>query len=481
MLADNYVKLRALNRKSKLSVAPSIFDWQGKRALAGPVFAPRNAQQSSLNARYAPVAEADIQLFYHSIYTHSIAWAIHGKAVTKKNRWDFSLCGNLIDLLVRNSQDGQTLGLPVGPDTSRLIAEIVGSAIDRTIQRSVKFPSSSGGGPATRIGMRFVDDYTFGCSTHPEAEKIIAIIRNAANTFELELNNSKTGPKQSSPNVSTGWREHLRELLPSKPATEDLNRYFYNIQLVCRDNPGSDVVKYALMIATRILLDAPDWRPVQDYLLSSYRQSGTTIPLLVEITVLRNIVRGDVQISLIGDFVNSRLTVLVDLLKHGEIAWLLFLAICLQLPIRPRIASRLAMIDNGVIALLMSDARKIGLIASNTNFKAWEAALTEETLNGPMWLYAYESARLSLNGSAGDGYVNAHPYFKSLLKQNVQFYRSGSGHFSAHEILRSRQLDALRQRLLALQVDDNLAEDIVDFEEEDYDINGDGDGDDVYA
>jgi hypothetical protein len=69
VLADNYVKLRSVNRKSKLSVTPSIFDWSGRRSLTNPLFEARDTQYSSLSARFELLAEADIQGFYHSFYT----------------------------------------------------------------------------------------------------------------------------------------------------------------------------------------------------------------------------------------------------------------------------------------------------------------------------------------------------------------------------------------------------------------------------
>ena len=69
-------------------------------------------------ARFALIA--DIVSFYPSIYTHSIPWALHGKAFAKANRGELHL-GNRLDKHVRNGQDGQTVGLPVGPDTSLVL------------------------------------------------------------------------------------------------------------------------------------------------------------------------------------------------------------------------------------------------------------------------------------------------------------------------------------------------------------------------
>jgi hypothetical protein len=84
VLAENYGALRKLNRRSKVSIAPTIFDWAGERALIRPAFDARDSQRVTLNAGYELLAEADIAAFFHSIYTHTIPWAIHGKVLAKK-------------------------------------------------------------------------------------------------------------------------------------------------------------------------------------------------------------------------------------------------------------------------------------------------------------------------------------------------------------------------------------------------------------
>lgn len=63
------------------------------------------AAHTRLNNRY--VLRTDINRYYQSIYTHSIPWAVHTKAIAKANR-TMALIGNCLDLLTRAGQDGQT-------------------------------------------------------------------------------------------------------------------------------------------------------------------------------------------------------------------------------------------------------------------------------------------------------------------------------------------------------------------------------------
>jgi hypothetical protein len=135
--------------------------------------------QHRSSARYVLIA--DVSNCYRSIYTHSIPWALHGKAAAKQNR-TMALAGNRIDRLVRQNQDQQTIGIPIGPDTSLLIAEAVLSAIDTQINQSFQ----------DIRGFRYYDDYEFVFSSADSAGRVLAGLQQALQGFELELNPTKT-------------------------------------------------------------------------------------------------------------------------------------------------------------------------------------------------------------------------------------------------------------------------------------------------
>ncbi|HHP7830188.1 TPA: RNA-directed DNA polymerase, partial [Legionella pneumophila] len=71
------------------------------------------------------IIKTDITDCYSSIYTHSIAWAIHGKNFAKQNQKDKTLLGNKIDNLLQDMHHGQTNGVPQGSALMDFIAEIV--------------------------------------------------------------------------------------------------------------------------------------------------------------------------------------------------------------------------------------------------------------------------------------------------------------------------------------------------------------------
>ena len=75
-----------------------------------------------------------------SLYTHSIPWALYGKAASKaalatksRSRRRF---GDKLDAALQCMNHGQTNGIPIGPDTSLVVAELVLSAVDVTLNEN---------------------------------------------------------------------------------------------------------------------------------------------------------------------------------------------------------------------------------------------------------------------------------------------------------------------------------------------------------
>lgn len=105
---------------------------------------------------------------------------MHGKNLAKANRRLDSL-GNKLDYLVRQGQDGQTVGIPIGPDTSLVIAELLMHSVDKEVAK--KFPHIK--------GHRFIDDYELSFANRDEAERAYHILDANLAEFELALNTKK--------------------------------------------------------------------------------------------------------------------------------------------------------------------------------------------------------------------------------------------------------------------------------------------------
>ncbi|MEF8719478.1 MAG: RNA-directed DNA polymerase [Candidatus Accumulibacter necessarius] len=172
----------------------------GARAI-NPVSAfdaiPVARARSRTASRY--LLTTDLSQFYPSIYTHSIPWALHTKSVAKAKQNDYTLLGNVLDLAIRNGQDKQTIGIPIGPDTSLVIAEVILSSVDSRL-----------GGAITKRGFRYIDDIGCGFRTIAEAEETLGQLQHLIGDLQLQLNPKKTRIIELPSEIEASWVPHLR-------------------------------------------------------------------------------------------------------------------------------------------------------------------------------------------------------------------------------------------------------------------------------
>lgn len=143
---------------------------------------------ASVAYKYTHLVKADIKNFYPSIYTHSIAWALHGKETVRRpeNRYNYSLLGNRLDKLFQNANDGCTNGIPIGPIVSDLVAEIIAAAVDRIFSEQLK------NADIEFEAVRFKDDYRVLVKSEVDAKKVVKYLQYSLKEYNLELSDEKT-------------------------------------------------------------------------------------------------------------------------------------------------------------------------------------------------------------------------------------------------------------------------------------------------
>lgn len=466
-VADNYVALRRRARISSLSLSPPVFDWNGSRALMRPSVDLRDEFRVDLSSRREEYVAADIRAFFHSIYTHAIPWAIYGKTWAKQNRTSADY-GNLIDLLCRNAQDGQTLGLPVGPDTSRLIAEVVASAIDENLQTRLKV--------GKRDASRYIDDYTISSSGGAPGEELLATLRQSAAAFELELNSEKSAIFSTSHRQSTGWQQAVKASIPRPPVdTTALQHFFYQLGRLCVAHPEVNVEKFGLQNARSALVLADDWNSIQSNLINAYRRNPSLVSFLVEVCLLRQVAHQDVNLEDLKEFIDNRMPILARANRSGEVIWLLFLAIRLDIILSAARLSPLFGTENALIALLISCLDARGLVRGNVDRTLWNQSLNTVGLKSPMWLYAYEATVQGFIPGSNDAFITQDPYFSLLHAKRVRFLAIEKGYTSIATTLRNLHSENERMRRLREAMQEDTGEDLDDFDEDedDYDPFGD--------
>ena len=165
------------SKKQKSDKAEQILTWWEK------------VEQKSLalSLEYEYLFHTDIVDCYGSIYTHSIAWALHTKEEAKENRNDQRLLGNIIDKKLREMQNGQTNGIPQGSVLMDFIAEIVLGYTDQELSNKLKDIKKE----EYKI-IRYRDDYRVFVNNPETGKEIIKQLTNVLSEMGLRLNTEKT-------------------------------------------------------------------------------------------------------------------------------------------------------------------------------------------------------------------------------------------------------------------------------------------------
>ncbi|WEV71996.1 RNA-directed DNA polymerase [Bifidobacterium sp. ESL0790] len=144
-----------------------------------------------LSLKYKYVTISDITNCYGSMYTHTIAWALHGKEEAKRHRGKFDLLGNTIDCFMQDMNAGQTNGIPQGNEISNLISELVLGFADTELVHKIQ--EKHGGWETGRYKiLRYRDDYRIFTNTAEDSNEIMLLLTGVLADLNLKINSSKT-------------------------------------------------------------------------------------------------------------------------------------------------------------------------------------------------------------------------------------------------------------------------------------------------
>lgn len=205
-----------------------------------------------LSLEYDWLANTDITDCYGSLYTHSIAWALHNVKTAKSNQSN-SLIGNHIDCLIRMMTYGQTNGIPQGSILMDFIAEIVLGYADmllalrlsgKIVNEDETVSATSGLLVEDYKILRYRDDYRIFTKTKEDAVKILKELSVILSKLNFKLNTQKTFISQELINDSIKpdklyWNRAKQE---SKTLQNDL----LLIHNLAKEHQNSGSVKVAL-------------------------------------------------------------------------------------------------------------------------------------------------------------------------------------------------------------------------------------------
>lgn len=237
-----------------------------------------------LALEYEYLLHTDISNCYGSIYTHSIAWALHSKEEAKKEKNNKSLIGNIIDKHLRDMSFGQTNGIPQGSVLMDFIAEIVLGFIDLELSERIKKLKLDN----FQI-IRYRDDYRIFTNNPQDAELIVKHITEIIIDLGMRLNAQKAFISNnlvqdsiksdklfwlSSKKKGHNLQEHLlllHQLSQKYPNSgsliKALNKYFHRIKNLKKTNQN---ITTLISILVDIAYKNPRIYPIASAILSKF-------------------------------------------------------------------------------------------------------------------------------------------------------------------------------------------------------------------
>ncbi|OSQ42234.1 RNA-directed DNA polymerase [Thalassospira sp. MCCC 1A01428] len=369
------------------------------------------------------VVKIDISRFFPSIYTHSIPWAVHGKEISKKDRSSnsSSVYVNRLDYLIRQAQDQQTIGLPVGPDTSRIVSELIMGAIDK------EFIGQVG---EEVVGARLVDDVYLGASSIEEAEKLLSSYRDSIRKFELDVNENKTRIFNSRNDLEPYWPvtirrelEHFSEVGVTRKSRSDLTTYLDQVIRMANDQDDDAIVKFSIRKLDDFgLFGVVDdfWDVVEPYLIRIAVNFPHCLDYVARVVAWR-VRLFKVNAKRWEAVCQSIVAYHAPQGNDSEVSWACWMLKEIGGNLHKELCEKIISRCGPLAVLLALDLAN----SSQVNGRFPKNAILDRLGNGPMlgndWLLSYEAER-SFGYSIKKKNRSDYSVFGDLVNENVGFY-----------------------------------------------------------
>jgi len=441
-LAEHWPKVQKWLSRQRYSEDEILVADRYERAIKGINFPIHRAKKGYLEATCDWLIKTDISRFYPTIYTHSIAWAAYGKERVKGALKTYEgTFADRIDLLVRSCNRNQTIGVPIGPETSRILAEIISSRID------FDFSERLGHLPGEVVD-RLQDDWAVGAATLEQSEKILSVISSCYREYGLEINGSKTSISHILASDQENWKSEISAFLSHRRGGLYRSRLEEFLSLCLRlqlEYPSAPVLNYALSIIEGRRFSSTDIEVLESFLLKAAVIAPISMDRVCRIILNIDHTSGGLSKARLA----RRFTSLAE--KHFEngalfeVIWLLYTLRGLKKPIKSsKIMKYAENVQSSAIRLLLLDMSSKGLCLTPAPAEKWEEEINEESvLSDWSWLVAYEGIRKGwLKDKHG---LMAKPFFKAMNDRDVVFYDPSKNVRTSASVKRDRNHERREQ------------------------------------
>jgi hypothetical protein len=381
----------------------------------------------------------DISKFYPTIYTHSITWAFIGKEKAKlyyknKNNLKTLIDANDhdaklykladdIDTYVRNCQERQSIGIPIGPDTSHIISELIACRIDSILQDEFS--------DIKLKGCRYYDDYYLYVSTRDEADRVLKGLQRILNDFQLEINESKVKIKEFPFAFEDKFTLIFNQFDFKETSLSNSIKHYFSLVwgLIDENSQRPDwIFKYALRIFERrtVTITKESWKLFEDLLLKSALIEPAILDIVTRILLTYK--------SYLDTDSKTKLYELIELIienhspvRHNfEVAWALWLAKTFEIKIKKSLVDSVIQMKDSISLLILLDILKNTALIDDypTAFSDIATDITEDSFFSQLWLLAYEGLKKGWISSGTSNLIDNNHFFKILKDLDIEFYDS---------------------------------------------------------
>lgn len=141
--------------------------------------------------RFDNLLKFDISRCFDSIYTHSLSWALNNKKIVKDNLKDYdNSFGGKFDKIMQQMNYNETNGIIIGPEFSRIFAELILQKIDKNVEKELY---KKGYKYKEHYDIyRYVDDFFVFYNNEKTKADILALYKVKLQEYNLFFNDSKT-------------------------------------------------------------------------------------------------------------------------------------------------------------------------------------------------------------------------------------------------------------------------------------------------
>lgn len=413
----------------------------------------------------------DISKFYPTIYTHSISWALLGKDKAKKyfkEKDDLdALIANgdtdaelykyaeSIDIAIRACQERQSIGIPIGPDTSHILAEIIACRIDSILESEF--------GVIGLKACRYYDDYYLYVSSKDEADKVLKGLQLILTEFQLEINEAKIKVRQ----FPFAFEDEFTALLHSfdfkkTNQANSIKHYFSLIWSFGERNPKKIdwIFKYSLRIFefSTIVIQKSSWKVFEDLIIKTALIEPAVLDILTRIFLTYRTYLDANSKDKLRQLVNVIIKEHCPIRHNFEIAWALWIARTFEIEIEEQSANDIIDTRDSVSNLILLDLiNNSTLVKGHPRIDTLEAELRDDILMSENWLLSYEGVKKGWLTPAEANLLDNNLFFKILKDKNVEFYDTAK-QLKTFEPKEEKPTENYPSGQTATQVDANVRE-----------------------